>query len=85
MNSILKIVIRVNNIRITMTNKKIVFILLFGVSFINAQTYRYVTPTGGGALNGTSWANAYDCNHLQTAIDEAGVSDVWVKAGTYMP
>ncbi|MFZ4545990.1 MAG: choice-of-anchor Q domain-containing protein [Bacteroidales bacterium] len=50
-----------------------------------AAVIRYVTPTGAGSYDGTSWANAYPGTQLQTAIDETGVTQVWVKAGTYKP
>ncbi|MEZ0539052.1 choice-of-anchor Q domain-containing protein [Fibrella arboris] len=48
----------------------------------------FVTPTGAGAQNGSSWANAYAGNALQTAINAAQTScgrQVWVAAGTYKP
>lgn len=50
-----------------------------------AQTV-YVTPSGAGAMNGTSWANAYGGLQLQTAILNVPVGgQVWVAAGTYLP
>lgn len=47
----------------------------------------YVTPTGAGLQNGSSWANAYPGTSLQTAIDLAAVcsAQVWVTTGTYKP
>ncbi|WP_462248823.1 hypothetical protein, partial [Ferruginibacter sp.] len=60
-----------------------IFILLLLVTEVNALT-RYVTPTGAGAMNGTSWANAFSGTSLQTAINASAPGDeVWVAAGTY--
>lgn len=42
----------------------------------------YVTQTGNGTMNGSSWSNAYSGDMLQQAIDEAS-SEVWVASGTY--
>lgn len=45
---------------------------------------RYVTPTGAGLSNGTSWANAYPGTSLQAAINASGSGDeVWVAQGMY--
>ena len=45
---------------------------------------RYVTPSGAGSLNGTSWANAFPGTSLQVAITASSSGDeVWVAAGTY--
>ena len=44
----------------------------------------YVTPSGAGAMDGTSWANAYPGTSLQIAIDGSDVGDeVWVAQGIY--
>ncbi len=61
-----------------------VFCLLFGID-ASSQIVRYVTPSGAGAQNGTSWTNAYNETQLQTAINQSGVNQVWVAAGTYRP
>lgn len=45
----------------------------------------HVTQDGGGAKNGTNWANAFDHSQLQFAIDVPSVVEVWVAAGTYTP
>ncbi|MDR0415508.1 MAG: right-handed parallel beta-helix repeat-containing protein, partial [Prevotellaceae bacterium] len=52
---------------------------------LQAATY-YVTPTGAGAKNGTSWDNAF--GNIQLAIDKAiadSTDEVWVKQGIYKP
>lgn len=49
-----------------------------------AQTIRYVTPTGAGLGNGSSWSNAE--SNLQNTINMSNAGDViWVKAGVYKP
>jgi len=59
----------------------ITLLLLFSAA--NAVT-RYVTPAGAGLQNGTSWANAFPGNSLQSAINASAPGDeVWVAAGTY--
>lgn len=65
--------------------KKIIFcfFLLFNIVIANAKVI-YVTPTGSGSKNGTSWNDAYD--NLQTAINDANAGDtIWVKKGNYYP
>ena len=63
--------------------KKLLLLFLLAPMFAFSQTI-YVTPTGAGAMNGTSWANAYPGTQLQTAFNNA-TSEVWVAAGTYLP
>ena len=45
----------------------------------------YVTQSGNGLQNGTSWTNAYNASQLQAAINQSGITEVWVAAGTYKP
>src|ERR1035437_920459 len=55
---------------------------------LSAQTVLYVTQNGAGTKTGTSWANAYDGNNLQTAINLLATTSggqVWVAMGTYSP
>jgi hypothetical protein len=50
---------------------------------LNAVT-RYVSPSGAGLMNGTSWTNAFPGTLLQTAINVSAPGDeVWVATGTY--
>ncbi len=59
-----------------------VFFIVFTIEAYGA--IRYVTPTGAGTLDGTSWANALPGTSLQAAIDASSVNDeVWVASGTY--
>lgn len=47
-----------------------------------AQTKYFVSETGGGQMDGSSWANA--ANNLQRTIDKCQPGDtVWVAKGTY--
>lgn len=50
------------------------------------STRRYVTQAGGlPPRDGRTWETAYNASELQGAIEEPGVSDVWVGAGFYRP
>ena len=60
-------------------------IMVSGEQKVFAQTIRYVTENGAGSNNGTSWGNAYPDTLLQTAVNESGVTEVWVAKGTYKP
>jgi hypothetical protein len=46
---------------------------------------RYVTVTGAGLKDGSSWANAYDGLQLKSVMDEPQYGDIWVARGTYYP
>jgi hypothetical protein len=54
---------------------------------INVCPIVYVTPTGAGLQNGSSWSHAYPGSSLQTAINTASLcgTQVWVAAGLYKP
>lgn len=57
-------------------------ILILSISSVYAQTY--VSFSGSGSMNGSSWANAYPANQLQEAIDNAPIgTQVWVATGLY--
>jgi len=58
-------------------------VILF--TFNTYGVIRYVTPLGSGALNGTTWGNAFSGSSLQAVITASVASDeVWVAAGTYL-
>ena len=64
-------------------------LLLFGLLLMsirsNATTF-FVTVTGAGLMDGSSWGNAAAGTDLQTIIDDAMSADaVWVACGTYTP
>jgi Secretion system C-terminal sorting domain len=51
---------------------------------VNAQTIRYLSPTGAGLGDGSSWSNA--SSSLQAVINMSNAGDmIWVKAGVYKP
>ncbi|MBE0637599.1 MAG: T9SS type A sorting domain-containing protein [Bacteroidales bacterium] len=45
----------------------------------------YVTVSGAGVEDGSSWDNAYPGEMLQEAIEQEGIEQVWVAVGTYTP
>ncbi|MFZ4520778.1 MAG: choice-of-anchor Q domain-containing protein [Bacteroidales bacterium] len=59
----------------------VLLILLWNTGW--SQNKSYVTPAGAGLMNGTSWENAYPGTRVQTAINKPGITEVWVKKGTY--
>ena len=57
-------------------------VLVFSICAHGATVF--VTPSGAGAMDGTSWANAFPGTSLQVAIDGASLNDeVWVAGGIY--
>ncbi|MFZ1323402.1 MAG: choice-of-anchor Q domain-containing protein [Ignavibacteria bacterium] len=65
--------------------KSLLLVLLLFVSVTNSKAViRFVTPSGAGLMNGTSWLNAFPGTSLQNAVNISGSGDeVWVMAGTY--
>lgn len=58
--------------------------MLLSIQYASAQV-KYVTPSGAGQKNGSSWANAYDGTQLRGALDGAvSGSQFWIAAGTYL-
>lgn len=58
---------------------------LLGLSNYCFATTFYVTSSGAGTMNGSSWINAADGASLQLTIDGALPGDqVWVACGTYL-
>jgi len=56
--------------RITVMKQNVLFtILSIAFVFKSLGEIRFVTPLGAGALDGTSWANAFPGSSLQAAID----------------
>jgi hypothetical protein len=51
---------------------------------VSADTRHYVTVSGAGTKDGSSWGNAFDASQLQSAISFC-TNEVWVAAGTYKP
>lgn len=46
---------------------------------------RYVTVTGAGSKDGSSWANAFDGTQLKMVMDSTVMGEIWVAKGTYLP
>lgn len=64
--------------------KTILLIISFLITLSSPAITRFVTPTGGGAMNGSTWLNAYPSTSLQIAINASGSGDeVWVASGIY--
>ena len=67
----------------TMKNLYLLALLLLGTLSLSAQI-RYVTESGAGSMDGSSWADASP--DLQAMIDaSAAGNEVWVAAGKYTP
>jgi len=66
-------------------NKSVLFSVLFAaIATCTFGATQFVTPSGAGAMDGTSWANAFPGDALQTVIDASTTNDeVWVASGTY--
>ena len=66
---------------------RLLFLLLFTIAhFSGFCDTLYVTSSGAGLNDGSSWANALPGGSLQTAINLSGSGDeVWVACGTYYP
>ncbi len=62
----------------------VLFIFVTCATLYSYATIRYVTPSGGGTFDGSSWLNAFSGTALQAAIAVSGSGDeVWVATGTY--
>jgi gliding motility-associated-like protein len=68
---------------------RIACVLLFCLacsSNLRAQTIVYVTSSGAGTNDGSSWQNALGSSQLQAAMENAAANtQIWIKAGTYYP
>lgn len=49
-----------------------------------AGTAWYVVPGGGGAMDGSSWSQAFDDIHAAVAVATAATDVVYLQAGTYV-
>ena len=67
--------------------KSLLLIALFvSLSYTSKAVTWYVTFSGSGSQDATSWLNAAPGNNLQMIIDSAASGDeVWVACGTYVP
>ncbi len=64
----------------------ILSVLIFCFQKSGFAATRYVTVTGAGSFDGTSWGNAAQGTALQFIINTAAPGDeVWVACGTYFP
>ena len=64
--------------------KFILLIIILTSNLLLSYTRVYVTVGGAGAMDGTSWSNAYPGNLLEHAMDD-GLNEVWVAKGVYKP
>jgi hypothetical protein len=68
--------------------KKIMFVLAMcaAVISVSAQDVRYVTESGAGNKNGSSWGDASaDIQLMIDELEQVGGGQVWVAEGTYYP
>ncbi len=64
----------------------ILAILLAAPQFQADAATQFVTQSGAGTMDGSTWSNARPGTGLQAAIAASGAGDqVWVAAGTYKP
>lgn len=57
---------------------------MYGFSVLSTQAQIYVDASATGAINGSSWSNAY--TDLQPALDAASErAEIRLAAGTYKP
>ena len=72
--------------------KNMAFLSLLLIAGVKANAQIYVTPTGSGSMDGTSWSNAYNGNdttttvgysQLQVLLKTLQPSQIWVGGGTY--
>ena len=67
-----------------MRNIVLLFVALITLTGKIYGVVRYITPSGAGALDGTSWANALPGTSIQAAITASGVGDeIWIATGLY--
>lgn len=67
------------------TNMILLCVLLYNLTNAFAAIH-YVTVSGAGSFNGTSWANAATGVSLQSIINASNSGDeVWVACGIYVP
>ncbi|MBC7873553.1 MAG: T9SS type A sorting domain-containing protein [Ferruginibacter sp.] len=58
--------------------------LFFFLCIDSKAAIRYITPSGAGSMNGTTWASAFPGSSLQLAISSSLPGDeVWVMTGSY--
>lgn len=64
---------------------RVLIVSLLSIQSLSAQI-KYVSQSGAGLKNGTSWANAYDESQLRLVLDTTSSGkQVWIAAGTYHP
>ncbi len=69
-------------------NKNLKLLLILVCTFIiqTAFAQKYVTTTGAGNKDGTSWSDAYDDAAFRVALQNASTGDeFWISDGTYNP